>query len=245
MSKIISQTLPVSRLTPSERATMFGLLSFEFLGVSRQDFTRDLEEKESVMLLRLGSPDGEIVGFSTLVTLDLPTAGRPTKAVFSGDTSILPAHRSSLGFGLEIARYFLRAIESNPNVDLYYVLMSKGWRTFRVLPFFFREFSPAPDVSVSREHQAVRDAFGAAKYPREYDPERGIILFARETQRLVPGSVDAVPPPDPDAHTRFFLRANPTYLSGTELVCVAPVTRANFAPAMLRLVGRVEREVLA
>ena len=82
MPKIFSQTKRVVELTPSERATMFGLLSLEFLGTRREDFIRDLEEKDSVALLRRESCGGEIVGFSTFMLLDLPIEGRKVKAVF-------------------------------------------------------------------------------------------------------------------------------------------------------------------
>ena len=235
MPKIFSQTKQIAELTPSERATMFGLLSLEFLGVSRHDFIRDLDEKEAAMLLRKESHDGEIVGFSTLMILDLPIDGRKVKAVFSGDTTILPEYRSSTGFGIEIGRYFMKALENFPGHEIYYVLISKGWRTYKILPFFFRHFAPKHDTPNSIHDKVVMDAFGSVKYPEDYDPDKGLIMFSKETQRLIPGSIDAVPPSDPDVHTRFFLEKNRTYLSGTELVCVASVNDANFAPAMLRL----------
>ncbi len=241
MSKIFSQTKQIAELTPSERATMFGLLSLEFLGVSRQDFIRDLEEKEAVMLLRKETHDGEIVGFSTLMMLNLPIEGRKVKAVFSGDTTILPEYRSSTGFGIEIGRYFMKALHTSLGQEIYYILISKGWRTYKILPFFFRHFAPKYDADVSKTDKEVMDAFGQVKYPRDYDPNRGLIMFSKETQRLIPGSIDAVPPSEPDEHIRFFLEVNRTYLSGTELVCVAPVNQGNFAPAMTRLLRSVKQ----
>lgn len=241
MPKIISQTKQIAELTPSERATMFGLLSLEFLGVSRQDFIRDLEEKDAVALLRRETCDGEIVGFSTFMLLDLPIDGRKVKAVFSGDTTVLPDFRTSGGIGVELGRYFMKALETFPEHEIYYVLISKGWRTYKVPPFFFKEFSPKHDSPTPTQDKAVMDAFGAVKYPRDYDPDKGLIMFSKETQRLIPGSIDAVPPPEPDLHTKFFLKKNPTYLSGTELVCVAPVNEGNFAPPMTRLLKSVKQ----
>lgn len=241
MPKIFSQTKLVVHLTPSERATMFGLLSLEFLGVSRHDFIRDLEEKEVVMLIRKESRDGEIVGFSTLMTLELPIIGRKVKAVFSGDTTILPEFRSSTGFGIEIGRYFMKALEKFPEHEIYYILISKGWRTYKIMPFFFRHFAPKFGTEIKDTDKAVMDAFGRVKYPRDYDPDKGIIMFSKETQRLIPGSIDAVPPSEPDEHTKFFLEKNRTYLSGTELVCVAPVCEDNFAAAMIRLLRSVKQ----
>lgn len=235
MSKIFSQTKRVVELTPSERATMFGLLSLEFLGARREDFIHDLEEKDAVALLHSQSCGGEIVGFSTFMLLDLPIEGRKVKAVFSGDTTVLPEFRTSGGIGVELGRYFMKALEAFSEHEIYYVLISKGWRTYKVLPFFFKDFAPRHDTPTSINDKAVIDAFGAVKYPRDYNPDKGLIMFSRETQRLIPGSIDAVPPHDPDLHTQFFLKKNPTYLSGTELVCVGSVRTKNFAPPLIRL----------
>lgn len=242
MPKIVSQTKQIAELTASERATMLGLLSLEFLGVSRQDFIQDLEEKEAVMLLHKETHDGEIVGFSTLMTFELPVDGRKVKAVFSGDTTVLKEYRSSTGFGIEIARYFTKALEMFPKHEIYYILISKGWRTYKILPFFFKNFAPKHDTPSSTKDKAVMDAFGRKKYPREYHSDRGLIMFSKETQRLIPGSVDALPPLEPDVHTRFFLERNLTYLSGTELVCVAPVNEDNFTPQMMRLLKSSKQE---
>lgn len=235
MPKIVSQTKQIAELTPSERATMFGLLSLEFLGTRREDFIHDLEEKDAVALLRKESRDGEIVGFSTLMLLELPIDGRKVRAVFSGDTTVLPEFRSSGGIGVEVGRYFMKALEKFPDHEIYYILISKGWRTYKVLPFFFKNFAPKHDAPTSIHDKAVMDAFGRVKYPEDYDPDQGLIMFSKETQRLIPGSIDAVPPQDPDLHTQFFLKKNPTYLSGTELVCVGSVQVANFAPPLVRL----------
>lgn len=236
MPKIFNHSKRIAALTPSERATMLGLLSLEFLGTRREDFIRDLEEKDVVALLRKETCDGEIVGFSTLMMLDLPIEGRKVKAVFSGDTTVLPEFRNSGGLGVEIGRYFMKALEMFPEHEVYYVLISKGWRTYKAMPFFFRHFAPKHDAQTSDRDKEVMDAFGKAKYPRDYSPARGLIMFSKETQRLIPGSIDAVPPADPDQHTGFFLKVNPTYLSGTELVCVAPVMVENFSPPLVRLI---------
>lgn len=242
MPKIMSQTKQIADLTSMERAAMFGLLSLEFLGTRRENFIHDLEEKEVVALLRRESYDGEIVGFSTLMLLDLPIEGRKVKAVFSGDTTVLPEFRSSSGIGVEVGRYFMKALETFPEHEIYYILISKGWRTYKVLPFFFKSFAPKYDTPTSIRDKAVMDAFGSVKYPKDYDPDRGLIAFSKETQRLVPGSIDAVPPHNPDSHTAFFLKKNATYLSGTELVCVGAVQAGNFTPPLIRLIKTPHRQ---
>ncbi|MDO8511932.1 MAG: hypothetical protein Q7S57_01560 [bacterium] len=242
MSKILGFTKTVEDLTVQETERMFWLLTRVFLGVDKEVFAHDLREKEVVMLLRRDLPNGEIVGFSTLMVLDLQVFGRSVMGVFSGDTVVVDACRCSAGFGVEIMRYFVHVLESHPAREVYYILMSKGWRTYRVLPFFFRHFLPRPDGEDQAQDLVVRDAFGLLKYPEEYDPGSGRVLFSRETQRLVPGSIDAEPPQKLDTYTRFFFEKNPTYLTGTELVCVAPIARANFTATAIRLLGSCRKQ---
>ncbi len=236
MAKIFNETKRVTDLSDSEKATMFGLLAHEFLGANHSDFVRDLEEKDIVMLLRKERYDGEIVGFSTQMIIDLEFRGRKVKAIFSGDTTVLEQYRSSPGLGIEMGKNFMKALGQFPEHEIFYVLISKGWRTYKVLPFFFKHFAPKFDTETQASEKSVMDAIGFLKYPREYDSKKGLIIFSRETQRLVPGSIDALPPRDPDDHIKFFLEHNPTYLSGTELVCVGRVSVDNFSAPMTRLI---------
>jgi len=243
MSKIVSQTKKIADLTAEEKFSMLRLLSLEFLGVDKEKFDHDLGEKDVVALLRLETTEGEIVGFSTLMTLELPVKGKKVKGIFSGDTTVLPEYRSSGGIGVEIGKYFIKTAETFPDYEVYYILISKGWRTYKVLPSFFRHFAPKYDVPTSEEDKAVMDAFGRVKYPDNYVPEKGLIVFEPEqTQRLVPGNIDAIPPVDPDLHTQYFLEKNATYLSGTELVCIGRVQSENFAPLRTRLIRTANKQ---
>ena len=240
--RVFSETKSASSLSETELARMFELLSLEFLGVHREDFLRDLAEKESVMLLRAQGAQGMIVGFSTLMTLELPGANGPVRAVFSGDTTVLPQYRCSTGIGIEAVKYFLKTMQAFPGREIYYVLISKGWRTYRILPFFFKRFAPSYDAETSLEDTDIIDAFGRTKYPHSYEKGSGLIRFANEAQRLMPDTIDARPPAYEDEHVEFFIKKNPTYLSGTELVCVAKICFDNFTDAARRI-ARMQRRI--
>jgi hypothetical protein len=233
VTEIVGETVPRGDLSRADRGACFDLLRRLFLGVSWGDFVRDLEEKDAVMLLR-DAETGAVGAFSTLMELELPVAGELLPVVFSGDTAVLPEYRTSFGLGQELARYFLRAYERHPGRPVYYVLISKGWRTYKILPFFFREFFPRHDAETPPYERALIDAFGVAKYLGRYSD--GVIRFGADAPRLRPGSVDAFPARE-DPHTAFFLRANPGYLEGDELVCAARIEPANFTPQLSRLLG--------
>lgn len=234
MVEIEHATVAVKDLTERERGEMFLLLERYYLGVERQTFERDLAEKEHVMILRELAADGRLVGFSTLVRLDVEVCGRPLGAIFSGDTVVEEKFRRSRGLAYEVTRYFAALLELSA-APLYYVLICKGWRTYRILPFLFREFSPRFDKPTPAAHRRVMDAFCALKFPEEYDAESGLVVFRGQAQRVRPESAEAVGRARSDPHIEFFARKNPNHLRGDEMVCVAPVAEWNFTEAFHKL----------
>ena len=235
MTQIINQTKKIASCSEGEIETCYQLLCRGFLDINRDDFIRDFQEKDAVILLRKDRSEGEIVGFSTLMVLTLTLLGEEIKGVFSGDTFVLPEYRGSTGLGVGLGQYFVETYEQFPRHKVYYILMSKGWRTYKILPFFFKEFAPHYEISTSTSEKALIDAFGKTKYPHYYQPETGLIQFGQSAARLRPESVDAVPM-KMDEHIRFFLQRNPGYLQGDELVCVARVVPENATNIFQRLV---------
>ena len=234
MTRIVSETRKVAACSEHDKETFYQLLCQGFLGVTWNDFLRDFQEKDAVMILRKECSEGEIIGWSTLMVLTLALPDTEVKGIFSGDTVVLPEYRSGTGLGIELGRYFMYVRKQFPQHTVYYVLISKGWRTYKILPFFFKEFSPRYDKPVLACDKAVMDAFGKLKYPHHYNPATGVVTFS--PQRLRPESIDAIPV-KLDVHTQFFLRSNPGYLDGHELVCVARVSPDNFTSALKRLLN--------
>ncbi|NTW14494.1 MAG: hypothetical protein HGA31_05705 [Candidatus Moranbacteria bacterium] len=231
---ITSHTKPVTALSQSERDDMYSLLSGHFLGTVREDFERDLAEKECVMFLREGA-GGKIVGFSTLVCFsDIRVGTKEVAVIFSGDTVVLERYRSSFGFGAEIARYFETIRERYPDRESYYVLTSKGWRTYKILPFFFKSFYPNHRNDESSEIRGIMDAFCMFKFPEYYDERRGVLTSTAERQRLRPETGDCALPDRDDPNILYFAERNPGYLEGDELVCIASIAGKNLADGMLR-----------
>ena len=231
---IIGETRAVAECDDAERRACFELLDGLFLGITWDEFVGDFEEKDSVMFLRDAST-GAIGGFSTVTELEVRVDGEPVSVVFSGDTAVLPDYRKSFALGQELARWFHAAFERHPRRSVSYVLISKGWRTYKILPFFFREFFPRHDAETPPATRALIDTFGESKYGARY--RDGVVRGDGGGPRLRPGGVDAVLPARVDAHTAFFLRANNRYLDGDELVCAARIHPANYTAQLTRLLG--------
>ncbi len=223
-----------SSLSSSDRRRMFALMEECYLGMDWEEFNQDLAEKDEVMILSEG---GEIVGFSTLVMFDFLVGEQFCTALFSGDTVVSKDKRINIGFAKEIVSYFYQNIDPENNTPVYWTLISKGWRTFRILPFLFKEFYPNPFAKTENPRlKEVRDAFGKYKYPKHYKKRTGLIQFPSPAQRLKPRSEEAECNRD-DPYAKFFFEKNPGYLNGDELVCVAEVSLENFTRSSLRLLG--------
>ncbi len=237
-TKTIGCTIAIRDLHRDDREQMYVLLDRYYLGVTRKVFDFDLAAKEHVILLRAST--GELVGFSTLSRFHLALPERAVLAVFSGDTIVGAGHRGSFETAHQICRYFFRTIEEFPGEDIYWVLICKGWRTYRVLRLLFEEYAPRAGSADPTVFHEVADAFGAARYPDSYRPEARIIESHAPGQRIRPGSPEAIDRRRSDAEMLFFEQVNPQHERGNELVCVAPVRPDNFTAATRRLAGYAE-----
>ena len=222
-------------LTSAERSQMYALLVNYFANVTRPHFEDDLAEKEWVILLT-DTAAGQIEGFSTLMRLSVMVDGQPIVAFFSGDTII---HRDYWGEA-ELPRLWGRHVfslaEALPDVPAYWFLISSGYKTYRFLPVFFREFYPTYLRSTPPAVKRIIDALARTKFPSEYDPERGIIRFT-ESAPLRPGVAEVTARRLKDPHVAFFVAANPGHAHGDQLPCLVELTRTNLTAAGRRMLG--------
>src|SRR6266487_5002258 len=73
----------VEDLTPAERDSMYRVLAQYHQKVARQQFERDLAEKEWAILLA-DAASGQIRGFSTLMRIGPKVGNQPVVAFFAG-----------------------------------------------------------------------------------------------------------------------------------------------------------------
>ncbi|HEV7920452.1 MAG TPA: hypothetical protein VGR02_06630 [Thermoanaerobaculia bacterium] len=216
--------VPREELSARDREQMFALFSAYFAGVTRQVFERDLEEKEWVIVLR--DERGAIDGFSTLMRFE--HEGRTV--FFSGDTIVAEERRGTP----ELSRLWVnhvRAAARRTDGEVYWFLISSGYRTYRFLPVFFRDFHPrfdrrSPSLASLLEGIAIR-RFGEA-----YDRESGIVRLANPSPLRTPHPEGRAAH---DPHVRFFLAANPGHARGDELACLVRVAEDNLTPAGARM----------
>lgn len=230
---------PVAELSLQERERMFHLLAENFTNTTRQRFEADLAEKEWVVLLR-GGQSNVIQGFSTLMQLDTQLDGKPVTAFFSGDTIIQRDYWGQTVLPRLWSRHVFSLATAMTGRTVYWFLICSGYKTYRFLPVFFREFYPCCNRSTPLEIKQLMDTLGEAKYPLEYDAAGGVIRFM-ESSALKEGIADITARRLRDPHITFFQQANPGHVRGDELVCITEISPANVTLAGKRMLGDEER----
>ncbi|MEW6213542.1 MAG: hypothetical protein AB1631_34925, partial [Acidobacteriota bacterium] len=142
-SKLKAAVAPVPSLAQTDRERMFELMRSYYDWVSREKFLSDLSNKNDVILLRDSA--GRIQGFSTLRIVSLKADGKTLRAVFSGDTVIERAFWGQRVLGKAFLRYLFHQKIRHPFDPLYWLLISKGYKTYLMMANNFSEYYPRYD----------------------------------------------------------------------------------------------------
>ena len=219
-------------LSIAQHDEMFALLAAHFEGVTREQFERDLAAKNWVVEIRR---DGRLLGFSTLLVREAQHEGRAITAIYSGDTIVAPEAWGSPA----LARAWIAAVNELltplPDRPCYWLLLTSGFRTYRFLPVFWREFYPRHDAPTPAPMRRLLRELAGAQYGSNFDATDGVVRFP-QPQRLR-GSLGVVPPGRAaDEHVAFFLARNPGHARGDELVCLTEISDANLTRAGRRMI---------
>jgi len=235
---MFSEIVPAMRLTTSDRRKLYELLERHYEHVSWVQFEADLLEKDAVIVLRDAS--GLPCGFSTQKVMHIIVDGIPGRAIFSGDTIIDPNHWGEQELGHAWCRYVGQVRAAEPETPLFWFLISKGYRTYLYLPVFFKTYYPACAWPTPAAEQRILNALASAKFPEDYDAERGLVVFQESRGNLKP-ELAAVPPHRlKNQHVQFFLSCNPSYSQGTELACLAEISPENMRSYSARILQEEE-----
>jgi hypothetical protein len=229
-SRLKGTLVPRAALSGAVERAMFALLDLHFDGVDWLTFQTDLSEKNWVILLE--DEEGALRGFSTLLIYLTRAAGTPVTVAYSGDTIVERAWWGSPALPGTWIRAVKQLSAMNSDGDVYWLLLTSGYRTYRFLPVFFRSFYPRFDGEASGA--ALLDAIALERFGSRYDPRAGVVRFPRP-QVLAPDLLDVSKGRTEDAHVRFFLARNPGYVRGEELVCLTRIHDDNLTPAGKRM----------
>ncbi|MGF1584819.1 MAG: hypothetical protein ACFCUM_05825 [Bacteroidales bacterium] len=233
-----SSIIRPAELTEADKNNLFQLHVQYYDQVVESVFMKDLSEKDWIIIIKDGQ--GELQGFSTIQLIWLKIGQKDHLYLFSGDTIIREAARNFHGLSGAFIHFMYALIENHHHVPIHWFLITKGFRTYRFLPLYFREYYPVRNKVVPGYYQEVLDTVAFYKFGNNYNPGAHLICYDHEKDRLKPKHALV-----PDGRLRnpeieFFLAKNPFYHKGDELTCITDISMSNFNP----LVERVRKGTL-
>jgi hypothetical protein len=228
---VIGELISREELSADDVREMYSLFSNYFEDVTERRFRTDLDEKQWIIRFTRGNA---LCGFSSLRFTRHVHCGKSTAVLSSGDTIMAPEARTTT----VLARTWIKAVNQLRGFygepDLVWLLLVSGFRTYRLLPVFWREFYPRYNgltpASVQEEmHSVASTLFGAQYWPKE-----GVVRF-QEPQVLKPAYSGVPAARLDDPHVNFFISRNPLHSKGDELVCWARLSHENLTEAGARM----------
>jgi hypothetical protein len=209
--------------------------STHFEGISGRQFDDDLREKNWVIMVE---PGGKLVGFSTILAYQTLYENETVSVIYSGDTIVAREawNTSALPRGWIQSVAALRTYY--PRGRYFWLLLTSGFRTYRHLPIFWKEFYPRWDVPTPGPCRGLLDHLAVECFGTRYDRASGIVRFAHP-QALRDGLAEISPNRLADPHVAFFAARNPAHARGEELVCLTELTPANLTSAGRRMASAV------
>jgi len=230
---LTSLAIPRADLSARDVQSMFRVFSENFNGATMEIFERDLNSKNWVILLREAETN-EIEGFSTLALYETAFDHHPLSVVYSGDTII---RREFWGTPQLPSTWIKTVLEKSANMvqPLYWLLISSGYKTYRFLTVFYKEFYPRYDMPTPPDIQALMEHLAEQRFGADYRCEEGVVRFRNGATPLREGIAEVTGERLHDPHIVFYIARNPGYNNGDELVCITRVHPDNFTPAGRRM----------
>jgi hypothetical protein len=221
---------------------MYRLYEHYYGGTSEDQFRADLAAKNYVLLLRSTEEgDGSLVGFSTQAIIEYEFEAKRESAVFSGDTIIDHRYWGDQALPKAFCEFAATLCATQPDQPLYWLLISKGHRTYRYLNAFAWHYFPQPPellkpFAVNELKLQQRSALIARHlFGEKYNASKGIVRFSEGAAFLKPqwhvesekgkrkseGHAKSAP------IIQHFETLNPGFREGDELVCITELTKSN------------------
>jgi len=232
-SRLLADVERRSSLEGRTISQMYSLYATYYDATSPLLFEKDLADKDWVVVLR--DETGMLVGFSSLAIVDATIGGRGLRAIYSGDTIIARAHWGTQALAFTWLRFAGTIKAQFPDWPLYWFLIVKGHRTYRYLSAFSIDFYPHWQIPTPPWARAITQQLAQERFHEAYDSDRGIVSFDRSRGHLRPMWATVEPEEAARPDVAFFLRSNPGYTQGDELVCLTELSCSNLRPLARRV----------
>lgn len=210
----------IEQLNPMTLSEMYHLFEKYYVDISYDQFVEDLKEKTHVLFIR--NEQNVLVGFSTIFRKKMPDVGEGT-FLYSGDTVIREDYWGTKYLQKAFFYFILKAKLASPFKPVYWMLISKGFKTYMMMKRNFISCWPRKEGATPTQLKQVQDNFYKKKFGLAYKKEIDLIVFEK-SKGAVKGDI-AAPSEESrkDLDIQFFLKKNPNYSEGEELACITEI----------------------
>tara|TARA_A100001391_G_scaffold160_3_gene368 strand:+ start:32800 stop:33573 length:774 start_codon:yes stop_codon:yes gene_type:complete len=221
-ARLKARYVPISKVSVDQMLRMYDLYRRYYENISVDLFCKDMVEKNGVFLIQ-ERESRRTVGFSTLKVLDMEVGGKTVTGVFSGDTII---EKEFWGTRVLQVQFFLRMVKEKlkrPYRPLYWLLISKGYKTYLLLANNFYSYYPHPEGRCDHLADYVAN-YCHTLFPDSFCDQRRLLDFGNGYTHLKQDvAMITKEMCEKNAKIRFFEQCNPSWERGTELPCIGLV----------------------
>jgi hypothetical protein len=225
-----------TRLTPRDWEEIWELTR-EFYDIDRPYAEAELRRRQRIALFRM---EGTLLGMAAIDVVEHTFRGRKLVALATTNVLIRENWRGrnliqKLGF-----RTFLRARLRHPLRPIYWFFDSFSYKSYLLLPRNFHTWWPRYDAPTPEAPAALIDELATRLYGPAWRPSRGIVVRSgQKRMRATAAPLELTPESDPNL--RFFAAVNPGHAEGDMIVCLCPLTAANWLSVARRAIARLRR----
>lgn len=223
--KLVGGILRKSELGAAMVAELFQLYAHYYAPTSLEVFARDLASKSYAIVVR--DPQGRIRGFSTVAQSRIQSSIGTIEVLFSGDTVVDRSFWGEQTLPFTWIEEAGRIKAARRDVPLYWLLITKGHRTFRYLPGFAKAYYPGPALDL----HGLRNEIGRQLFGERFEDRTGILRPDRDfPTALRPEFAGLDQARLGTSQVQAFLAQNPGHARGEELVCLCELGAENLRP---------------
>ena len=199
-------------------------LTQEFYDVERDYAEAELRRRQSIAMFRM---NGALLGMAAIDVHATEFRGRRLTVISTSHVLIRENWRGRNLIQRLGMRTFLRARLRHPFRPIYWFFDTFSYKSYLLLPRNFRTYWPRHDQPTPEPRAALLDQLATQAYGPAWRPARGLAVRSGQ-KRLRESAAPLVLRADADPNLQFFARMNPGHAEGDMLVCLCPLTLANW-----------------
>ena len=225
----------VTEISEDELKRMFTVMSANYDYITIEAFKKDLSNKDYAGILL--DDNLNIQGFTTFAINPKNYQHPEYNILFSGDTVISSDYVGSQELGKGWCKTVGSILAKFPEKKWMWYLMSKGYKTYLYLPFFFNKYYPAAKESEHENHQSIAHQCSTHFFGNEWNKKKGIVQFTNKIGQVKKEHAQKSFKKS-NLYVDYFLERNPGFVNGDELVCIAELAIDNFKRFPKLLISR-------